>query len=90
MCFKIFINLLIFQDCLKDIDTSLDVLENYNINEKEINKSQLIVKLIKRKVVCLMALKQYKKAQTYWKDVLQFSKNDPKYLEGTNSVANIL
>lgn len=90
MCFKIFINLIIFQDCIKDIDTSLDVLENYNIKEKEINKSQLIVKLIKRKIVCLMALKQYKKAQTYWKNLLQLSKNNPKYLEGTNSVANIL
>lgn len=66
------------------------MLENYNINEKEINKSQLIVKLIKRKILCLMALKQYKKAQTYWKNMLQLSKNDPKCLEGTNCVANIL
>lgn len=63
-----------FQSCLKDIDASLSILDDNNINEKEVNKGQLIVKLLKRKVECLIALEQYEKAQIYWDNLLELSK----------------
>lgn len=64
-----------YQECLKDIDASLHVLENSDIDEKEVHKGQLIMKLLKRKIECLMALKQYESAKTNWENVLELSKN---------------
>ncbi|CAH1725534.1 SET and MYND domain-containing protein 4-like [Aphis gossypii] len=64
-----------YQECLKDIDASLNILENLDINEKEVHKGQLIMKLLKRKIECLMALKQYESAKTNWENVLELSKN---------------
>jgi len=58
-------------------------LENSDINEKEVHKGQLIMKLLKRKIECLMALKQYKSAKTNWENVLELSINIYKIpLEG--------
>ncbi|XP_060860952.1 SET and MYND domain-containing protein 4-like isoform X1 [Metopolophium dirhodum] len=64
-----------YQECLKDIEASLNILENVEINEQDFPKGQLIVKLLKRKIECLMALKQFKTAKTIWKDILELSKN---------------
>lgn len=73
----------IFQNCLRDIDASLNILEDNNINEKEVFKGQLIVKLLKRKIECLIALKQYEKVQIYWDNLLEISNNVYKIsLEG--------
>lgn len=66
---------MIFQSSLKDIDSSLTVLENPNFEKKEINHYQLITKLMKRKIECLIALNQYIKAQTCWNKLLELSKN---------------
>lgn len=71
---------ILFQECLKDIDTSLNILENSDINEQEVNKGQLIVKLLKRKIECLMALKQFKTAKTNLENLLELSKNVYKIL----------
>jgi hypothetical protein len=58
-------------------------LENSVINEKEVNKGQLIIKLLKRKIECLMALKQYENAKTNWENIIELSKNIYKIpLEG--------
>lgn len=58
-------------------------MENSDINEKEVHKDQLIMKLLKRKIECLMALKQYESAKTNWENVLELSKNIYKIpLEG--------
>lgn len=58
-------------------------MENSVINEKEVNKGQLIIKLLKRKIECLMALKQYESAKTNWENIIELSKNIYKIpLEG--------
>jgi len=67
--------LIVLKDCLKDIDNSLDVLEHTKFKDREVNTSQLIVKLLKRKIECLMTLKQYKSAQICWENLLKLSKN---------------
>ncbi|XP_015369170.1 PREDICTED: uncharacterized protein LOC107165455 [Diuraphis noxia] len=64
-----------YQECLKDIDTSLNILENSDINEQEVNKGQLILKLLKREIECLIALKQFKTAKTNLENILELSKN---------------
>lgn len=67
------------------------MLENCNINEKELNKDQLIVKLLKRKIECLMSLKQYEKARNCRDNLLTFSKQvDTVSLDGKYSVTIIL
>lgn len=67
------------------------MLENCNIIEKELNKDQLIMKLLKRKTECLMSLKQYEKARNCRDNVLKFSKQvDTVSLDGKYSVTNIL
>lgn len=68
---------MVLQDCVKDIDSSLNILENSDTDFKkmEINKGQLIVKLLKRKIECLIALNQYEKAQVWWDKLLELSKN---------------
>lgn len=74
---------MLFQECLKDIEASLNILENSEINEQDVHKGQLIVKLLKRKIECFMALKQFKTAKTNWKNILELSKNVYKIpLEG--------
>lgn len=74
---------MLFQECLKDIEASLNILENSEINEQDVHKGQLIVKLLKRKIECLMALKQFKIAKTNWENILEVSKNVYKIpLEG--------
>jgi len=58
-------------------------MENSDINEQGVHKGQLIVKLLKRKIECLMALKQFKTAKTNWEIILVLSKNVYKIpLEG--------
>jgi len=53
------------------------------MNDKEVNKGQLIVKLLKRKIECLIALNQYKKGQACWENLLELSNNVYKIpLEG--------
>lgn len=69
---------------MKDVDASLDVLENSNVTDKEVNKVDIIVKLLKRKIMCLISLNQYKKGQTCLEYLLNLSKNVYKIsLEGT-------
>lgn len=69
---------------MKDVDTSLDILENSDVNDTEVNKGDIIVKLLKRKITCLIALNQYKKGQPCWEYLLNLSKNVYKItLEGT-------
>ncbi|KAL4132470.1 hypothetical protein QTP88_009613 [Uroleucon formosanum] len=71
----IYLRLNKYQECLKDIEASLNILENSEINEQDVHKGQLIVKLLKRKIECLMALKQFKIAKTNWENILEVSKN---------------
>lgn len=59
------------------------MLENTNSSEKGVDKNQLIVKLMKRKIDCLISLKQFVEAQNCWENLLKISKNDFKItLEG--------
>jgi len=75
--------LMLFQECLKGIEASLNIIENSEINKQDFSKGHLIVKLLKRKIECLMALKQFKTAKTNWKNLLELSKNVYKIpLEG--------
>lgn len=58
-------------------------MEHADIDEKEVNKGKLIVKLLKRKIECFMTLKQYKNAKTDWENIVELSKNVYKIsLEG--------
>lgn len=66
---------MLFQECLKDIEASLNIIENSEINEQEFSKGHLIVKLLKRRIECLMAFKQFKTAKTNWENILELSKN---------------
>lgn len=60
------------------------MLENTNSSEKGVNKGQLIVKLMKRKIDCLIALKQYVEAQNFWENLMETSKDVYKItLDGT-------
>ncbi|VVC39982.1 Tetratricopeptide repeat,Zinc finger, MYND-type,Tetratricopeptide-like helical domain,SET domain [Cinara cedri] len=64
-----------YEDCLKDIDISLNVLENLDIPLKQITIRQIIVKLLKRKINCLIALKHYKKGRMCWDHLLAVPTN---------------
>jgi hypothetical protein len=68
---------------VKDINATLKLLENTNSSEKGVDKNQLTVKLMKRKIDCLIALKQFVEAQNCWESLLKISKDDFKItLEG--------
>lgn len=65
----------------------MDVLDNCDINDKEVNKGQLTVKLLKRKIECLLALNQYKKGKACLEDLLELSNNVYKIpLEGNGVI----
>lgn len=66
---------MIFQECIKDINYCLEILDTINVDEAEVKKGQLVVKLLKRKIECLMVTNQFINAQICWEHLLELTKN---------------